>query len=118
MTDWLLTACAFAAILLLARHLHWFIAVSQAGLHRGWRTVFQELNEPRETVQWRLRLETLALCGMAGMAWFGWPAGSLALLFWLLGCRIIRYAEMRDNAWLALIVLLGLSAFVSKGGLT
>lgn len=116
MADLILYACGLAAILLLARNLTWAVAWLH-GLHKhGWRCARAEAMEPLQTVQWRMRLETVGLALIGGFAALGWAIPAGALLFWILACRVIRFAETKEPAWLSLILLLPVAGLVMKGG--
>ena len=110
MAEWLLGACALASIFLLTRNLAWAVQVARAGFVLGGHVARAELMEDRITPQWRLRMETLALCLMAWTGLAGWPAGAVALLFWLLACRVVRWAEGRAAAVASLVLVLALAA--------
>ncbi len=110
MAEWLLGACALASIFLMARNLAWAVQVVRAGMTMGGHVARAEMMEERVTPQWRLRMETLALCLMAWAGFSGQTALAVALLFWLLTCRVVRWAEGRCHAAAALVLVLVLAA--------
>lgn len=117
MTDWLLNACALASMFLILRNSLWFIVLMQARYQkrRDWVWVWNQMQDVRSTPQWRLRSETLALCVMAWSAFVGKPEISLALLFWLVACRVVRWAEDRVSSVISLVGILCLAFIWHRG---
>ena len=104
MKDLLALACGLAGIFLAARHLTWIVAVIQGGFAHGGHVALHEMRRSRARSQWRARAETLCLSAIGIALMLGWGALAMALLFWLLGCRVIRAAEVKEPSWVALVI--------------
>ena len=118
MGDLIVYACGLAAIFLIVRNLTWAVAWVH-GLHiHGWRCARREAMEPRHTEQWQMRVETLGLSLIGVFFAGGWLGPAGFLLFWILSCRVVRFAEVKEPAWFSILLLLPVAALViGEGGM-
>lgn len=114
--DLIVYACGLAAIFLIVRNLTWAAAWAH-GLHRhGWICARREAMELRHTVQWRMRVETIGLALIGAFFAGGWLVPAGILLFWILACRVVRFAQVKEPSWASILLLLPVAALVIMEG--